>query len=210
MAVDTNFAIYQLHLQMWNLQQAEWASGLMTAKFWGVIAFIVIYYLMWWRLTDKSRISDLLLYGAFVAIMREIVNLVGVNSGSFLYAVNVIPGGAGTFIHDLTLSPLTHMLAQQFSPSWKRFLILAAIAAAFIHFLILPIMGYFGVFILMKGGNLIGFATSYGSAILSRAAFHLVKQVQFKAVEGYDSPLKNTLAQPAFKRLPDDDNEKNK
>jgi hypothetical protein len=61
----------------------------------------------------------------------------------------------------------------------------------------------------MRWNYLYAFVTSYVTATLSRAAFHLVVQVQNAAREEEPSPLTSTLMHPAFKPLDKqgDDNE---
>lgn len=205
--MEPTSVLYQLRIELWNLLYTNWKSDIMTIQFWGLVGFILFYYAMWWSLTDKRRLSDLLLFGSFVAVMRFIIDLLGVTSGSFYYSVGILPTGTGIFLQDITISPLTHMLAQQHSPSWRRFFVLGAVAAAVIHFIIMPAMTFVGIFHLVKWSHLYGFITSYGIAIASRGVFHFVKQVQNKATQGEDSPIQDTLMHPAFKPLQDNNKE---
>lgn len=179
---------------------------IMTFKYWGVFAFIIIYYLIWWKLTDKRRISDLLLFGSFFAVLRAIVDLAGVTSGLWLYKVRILPLPTSIFLYTLTIAPLTFMLAMQYSRSWKQFFVWGAVAAGFIHFIMIPIFTMIGIFQAMNWNRVYGFLVSYFGALFCRAAFHLVKQVQSKAVNGYDSPLQSTLMQPAYKQFDKEDN----
>lgn len=205
--MDHTFAIYQLQTEMWRLLYEDWKAGLMTAEYWGIVLFILLYYALWWKLTDKRRITELLLFGSLVAVMREIVDLAGVTSGLWLYKVRILPLASSVFLHNLTITPLTYMLALQYSPNWRQFFWWGAVAAGFIHFVLFPILSWAGIFQAMNWNYVYGFLVSYGVGILSRAAFHLVKQVQNKAVKGYDHPMKSTLIQPAFKPLRDEEPE---
>lgn len=205
--MDTEFAIYQARMHLRDLLLRKWTADITTIEYWGIVAFIALYYVVWWKLTDKRRISDLLLFGSFVAVMRVIVDLLGTTLGLWYYKVTILPVAASIFLHEITLSPLTHMLALQYSPNWKQFFTYSALAAAWIHMIMIPISEKVGIYQPMNWNVLFGFLTSYIAAILSRAAFHLVKQVQHKAVEGYDSPFMSTLAQPAFKPVQTDKKE---
>lgn len=98
------------------------------------------------------------------------------------------------------------MLAMQYSRSWKQFFVWGAVAAGFIHFIMIPIFTMIGIFQAMNWNRVYGFLVSYFGALFCRAAFHLVKQVQSKAVNGYDSPLQSTLMQPAYKQFDKEDN----
>lgn len=198
--------VYQLQIQLWDILLRDWKSEIITAKYFGVVAFIVIYYAIWWKLTDKRRISDLLLFGSFVAVMRLIIDISGVTAGLWFYEIRILPFAPSIFLHVLTITPLTWMLTLQYSPNWRQFFVWGAVAAAWVSFVLLPSFAYFGVYQMMNWNYIYSFLVSYGAGMLSRAAFHLVKQVQFKALEGYDSPLQSTLMQPAFKPT-DSDND---
>jgi len=85
------------------------------------------------------------------------------------------------------------MLALQYSPNWKQFFAWGAFAGAWISFVILPMSALLDIVQLMKWNHIYGFLVSYGGAIFARGAFYLIKQVQQKAVEDYDSPMQSTL-----------------
>jgi uncharacterized membrane protein len=170
-----------------------------------MIAFILAAYMIWYKLTDKKRLVDLLLFGSFIAVMRVIVDAIGEQAGLWYYQEHTIPTSPSLFIHVLTLTPLTFMLVQQYSSNWRQFFIWAAVGAGFLHFLTIPILGKLHYVQLMHWNNIYAFITTYTIATLSRAAFHLVIQVQEKAREGKHSPLQSTLMQPAFKPLDEDE-----
>lgn len=203
--MDHTYAIYQLQTQVWNLTLADWKSNLMSFKYWGVVAFILLYYRLWWKLTDKRHISDLLLFGSLLAVTRLIIDLLGVSSGLWLYTITILPTSSSVFLHVLTISPLTHMLAQQHSSNWKQFFIYGAIAASWICFVLLPIFSLLDIYRSIQWNYILNFLISYSSAIFARFVFHLIKQVQQKAIEGYENPLQAALMQPAFKPMRKDD-----
>lgn len=205
--MNTEFAIYQLRIELWNLLFSDWLSQVMTVKYWGIIAFILLYYAIWWKLTDKRRISDLILFGSLLSVARIIYDLAGVSMGLWFYKDRIEPLSPTVFLHDVTIIPLTLMLAQQYSPNWKQFFIWAGLASAYLTLIILPIFSALEMYQLMKWNFLYAFLAQYAIAIFIRGAFHLVKQVQYKAVAGYNSPFQNTLMQPAFKPIDEDTKE---
>lgn len=71
-----------------------------------LVAFILFYYAMWWKLTDKRRISDLLLFGSLLAVIRFIVDILGVTAGLWIYKVHILPTSQSVFLHALTITPL--------------------------------------------------------------------------------------------------------
>lgn len=197
--MDTDFLMYQITKDLWKVLLADWKSDVVTLKYWGVVTFIVIAYAIWYRLTDKRRLADLLLFGSLLAVMRMIIDEYAVTAGLWYYRVRILPLPPSIFLYNLTITPLTVMLAQQYSSNWKQFFMWSAVACAFIYFGILPIFVKINLVVFMHWNYFYGFTVMYIATILSRAAFHLIIQVQAKARAGKPSPLQSTLMQPAFK-----------
>jgi len=123
-----------------------------------------------------------------------------------MYKYHTLPTNPSLFMHVLTLTPLTYTLVQQYSPNWRQFFIWNAVGTGFVEVFI-KLLGTLGYVQPMHWNYVYGFIVMYIAATLSRAAFHLVIQVQEKARESKPSPLQSTLMQPAFKPL-DDKNKK--
>lgn len=202
--MDNSYAIYQLQIQMWDLLLMDWKANLITTKYWGVMAFIILYYAIWWKLTDKRRLSELLLVGSLFAVIGMITDLAGVTAGLWLYKVRILPLPTSIFLYNLTIAPLTFMLAVQYSKNWRQFFLCAATASGLVHFILLPFFSKIGVFQIINWNLIYGFSLGFAAEVFARAAFHFIKQVQYKAVQGYDSPFQSTLMHPAFKRFDDD------
>lgn len=196
------YLIYQKRIELWQLLLSDWLSGLTTVKYWAMVAGIIVAYMVWYKLTDKTRLADLLLYGSFLAVMRVMIDMAGVGAGLWYYSERVLPLSPALFVHVLTLTPLTYMLVQQYSPNWRQFFVLNAVGTGVAE-LILKLLSMLGYVQLMKWNYLYGFIVMYVAATLARGAFHLVIQVQEKAREGKPSPLQSTIMQPAFKPLDD-------
>jgi hypothetical protein len=205
--MDTYFLIYQKRQEVWQLLLSDWLTGITTVKYWAMIAFIIVAYMVWYKLTDKRRLADLLLYGSFLAVMRFTIELAGVTAGLWFYKEHTLPLSPSPFIHVLTITPLTFMLVQQYSPNWKQFFIWNAVATGVLEAVVFPLLSALGYLQLMHWNYLYGAIVMFVIATLARAAFHLVIQVQHKAREGNPSPLESTILQPAFKPLPNKENE---
>ncbi|MBC8014490.1 MAG: hypothetical protein H7X79_01950 [Sporomusaceae bacterium] len=199
--MDITFEIYQLRKQMWELLLASWKVDLTTLKYWGIVAVIAIAYIVWFRLTDKKRLVDLLFYGSLIAVMRGLIDLFGVTAGLWIYKVRIFPLSPSVLLQDWTIVPLIYMLVQQYSPNWRQFFIWNVVGTGFFAGVVLPILSALDILQLMRWNYLYAFITMYIMATFARVAFHLVVQVQNVAREGKHSPLESTLMQPAFKPL---------
>lgn len=199
--MDYDFMIYQKKIELWHLMLNEWKFDITTIKYWSLIAVILVSYIIWYRLTDKRHLSNLLLFGSFFAVMRVITDLAGVTAGLWYFKSNILPLSPSLFVHDITISPLTYMLVQQYSSNWKQFFMWNLVGAGFIYVIVLPLFSYFGILHLMHWNYLYGFITMYVTAILARGVFNLVIKVQEKAREGKSESLVSLMFQPALKPL---------
>lgn len=183
----------------------DWKADVGTPTYWGVIAVIVVAYTGWYRLTDKRRLADLLLFGSLLAVMRMITDVAGVSSGFWYYKVRILPMAPSIFLYNLTIIPLTFMLVQQYSSNWKQFFVWTGAACTFVCFGILQTLVRIDLLVLMHWNYVYAFIVMYIEAIVARGAFHLVIQVQEKACDGQTSPLQSTLIHPAFKPMQDEE-----
>ncbi|WP_371377741.1 CBO0543 family protein [Sporomusa aerivorans] len=199
--MDTDYLIYQLRVELWQLLLADWKADTLTVKYWAMVGVIAFAYTMWYRLTDKRRLVDLLLYGSLIAVMRELLDLFGVSAGLWIYKVRILPLSPSVLLMDWTIIPLIYMLVQQHSPNWRQFFAWSAVGTTIIAGVIFPVLSALDILQLMRWNYFYGFVSMFVVATLSRAAFHLVVQVQSAAREGKPAPLENTLLQPALKPL---------
>lgn len=199
--MDINYVLYQIRADLWNALLTQWQTNLTTPKYWGAVATIIIAYIVWYRLTDKTRLLNLLFYGSLITVMQSLVDLLGTAAGLWYYKVPVLPLTTSVLLRDWTLIPLTYMLVQQYSSNWRQFFIWNTAGTFFLSFIIAPIFAALDILQLMRWNYLYAFVASYVTATLSRVAFHLVVQVQNAALEEKSSPLATTLMHPAFKPL---------
>jgi len=67
--VTTADMIHQLRLELWNLTYTQWKTEtLFSIQWWSLIAPIVICYAIWWVIVYKPRLSQIILFGSFVAM----------------------------------------------------------------------------------------------------------------------------------------------
>ncbi len=203
--MDIDFLIYQKREELWQLLLTSWKQDLPSFRYLGIIAFIALYYYLWYRLTDKRRLVDLLFYGSLITVAWTLVDSFGVMAGLWLYKHRTLPLLHDVFLRDWTITPLTFMLVQQYSHSWRQFFVWNAVGAGFLAYVIIPSLHIAGFYHLIHYNYTYIFLSYYIVAALMRAAFHLTVQVQEKARENNPRPLENALIRPAFK--PRDDKE---
>ncbi len=130
----------QLSLQHW-LDEEVFSFGWFL-----MVAILIVAYVVWLKLLDKRRATELLLIGSLEAVAKSINSIVlGGLLGLAHYNVKLLPINPNVFISSITLSPIIIMLADQYCHSWKGFIVRMAIGNAALNFIIFPIYDYVGI-----------------------------------------------------------------
>jgi hypothetical protein len=97
-------------------------------------------------LLDKSRAKELLLIGSLTAVFCHInCSIIIENLGLVEYQIRLVPIQSGVFMSSVTLAPIIIMLVQQYTSSWKSYILWAGIGLAFLNFVIFPISMALGI-----------------------------------------------------------------
>ncbi|MBC9784064.1 hypothetical protein H1S01_05995 [Heliobacterium chlorum] len=190
--------IRDLRLQLWGIIYPQWRADLFSVRWWFIASIIAICYAIWWKYVDKHRLSNILLFGSFIAVSRIIMDDFGASVGGFVYTIRLIPLGHALFLNDLTVFPLAFMLVYQYCSTWKSFLVWSVIADAVLCFAFLPLLSSLEILQLYTWRYYYTFLIILGIAIVMRAIMLTV--LWFEEQDGTleRSELPSTiLAQPA-------------
>lgn len=206
--MDTIDIIHQLRVELWGYHLTEWRMNLFSPRWWGVVASIACAYAIWWKYVDKRRITQILLFGSFIAVFRTIMDDAGASAGLWVYSVKPLPLGHALFLNDLTIVPLGFMLVYQYCQSWKKFFFWTLAVEAGYSFVVLPILVQFDILRLYHWQYYYTFLIMLAVVPIMRAILLTVLAVEQKHELGYSGdPLTPTL-QPAMKPLDKENNDK--
>lgn len=131
--------VHQIRGQLWEITFNRYLTQeLFSWQWWGLIALLAVFYTVWWRLVDKRRLVEILLFGSFMAVTAAVVDIAGVTAARWQYNVRLFPILPAPFPFDYTVIPIMLMLAHQYGTTWGRYLGLAAVAGAIFYFVIIP------------------------------------------------------------------------
>jgi len=150
----------------------HWVSKELFSFGWFLeIIVLTIVYIIWLKLVDKSNLRNLLLLGALASVGFIIADLVLFNNlGLIEFKIGIFPMIAQIFIVTITIVPILFMLVQQYTSSWKGYLLWASIGAAIISFGLGPIYTTVGIIQLHNWNFFYQFLLMLTGGILSRAA----------------------------------------
>lgn len=157
----------------------DWVSNqLFSFNFFLIIIVNAIFYIIWFKLLDKSRISHLLLIGSSSAVFYLIGDMIVFGFlGLAEFKVSLTPLEPPVLILSVTIAPLIIMLVQQYKPSWGGYLLWTSIGMAFLAFVILPIYSVVGIFQLHNWNYFYQFLYFIISALIIKVIYNWVMSI---------------------------------
>ncbi|MDF2569721.1 MAG: hypothetical protein K0R55_1325 [Sporomusa sp.] len=124
----------QRHLH--ELQYEHWLHyELFTHQWWALVGVLIIPWIIWWRLVDKTRTAIILAYGIYIMFVVTAMDAIGSALQLWIYPIKLLPIIPDTVGIDWGLLTVAHMLIYQYNPQWRSFIVAETIFAAFLAFL---------------------------------------------------------------------------
>lgn len=151
----------------------NWTSNEVFSFEWFLMAgILIVAYIVWLKLVDKSRVTELLLLGSLETVAKIILAiLIGNLLGLYDYKIRLLPMPSNVFATSATISPIILMLVQQYTTSWKGFIIWTTIGNAFLNFVIFPIYTLVGIIEFYNWNVFYHFLVLETVALIVRAVF---------------------------------------
>lgn len=191
---------------LWSMIYSRWISEELFSSGWFIIAgSMAIIYIVLILFIDRGRLRELFFYGALLSVTFNFIEMNATNIGLVAYKVKLLPFVSTPFPFTYTMHPIIHMLAYQYAPDWRSFIILNTIVTAFFAFVVLPFYVWAGIFWLGHWSYIYSFILAAASSFLARAFILWLANIEQKyATEKNRSSLSPNL-QPAMKPLDDDE-----
>lgn len=196
--------------ELWSQLYAHWVnSELFSFPWWFSVLFLIASYIIWWKLLDKSRLVELLLFGSLLAVMSAIVDTIADNLLLWQYIVKIFPFTPAFFPFHLTLAPIILMIVYQYTDNWYKYLISTVFAGVVYCFVIAPLFVAIGEVQLLNWNHGYTFITFIARAMIARWILILCKQIQcsYEGQSEYSHRF-TPIFQPTAKPLPDTKSDK--
>jgi len=133
-----------------DLSYEHWLRyELFTFDWWFLLIISIIPFIIWWRLLDKNRMNEIILFGLFVGLISVIIEYIGEYIALWWgYKIKLFPGVTLFFPFDLTILPVSYMLVYQYFPKWRSFFI-GMIGLSFgAAFIFEPLLDWMDIYVL--------------------------------------------------------------
>lgn len=112
---------------------------LFTWRWWLLLGLSILPPVMWWKILDKTRKPEILLYGFFIGVLATFLDVLGWNLNLWSYPHKLLPICTPLLPADLILLPIFYMLIYQRFFSWGSFFWANVALASILAFIMEPL-----------------------------------------------------------------------
>jgi hypothetical protein len=166
-----------------KLMQDKWLSqDLFSIRWWGLVSFLVFSYVLCFKLLDKKRFVELLLFGSLMSVFSVVADVFLTSLNLFIYKTSIFPIKPSIFIYDITAMPLYYMVLYQHATDWKKYSIVATLASLFMGYVFTPLLVKLGYLQFIRWSNTKAFLTIIVIGFLTKAVISLILHTQKKSL----------------------------
>lgn len=148
---------------------------------------MVLTYFIVFKLIDKRRFTEILLFGSLVAVTVGVVDTIASSFVLWSFTVRFFPIEPSVFLYDLTLAPLYYMLVYQYTSSWKQYFIWNTVAAGLMSFVFLPVLTFFKIYQIHNWSYFNNFLVLFVIGAIARFTTILVISMEHRRRENYEA-----------------------
>ena len=156
-------------------------NNVFTFQWWLLGIFLIAPWFLWWKLVDKQRLAEILLYGLMVLISASYLDEIGSELTLWVYPYKFLPVFKQLTTANFTMLPIIYMLIYQYFERWKSFLtasILMAIAFLFLG----EALRWLGIYRIYHWNHIYSFSIYITMALFLRWLTKTIVSIQQKEV----------------------------
>ncbi|SFA87143.1 MULTISPECIES: CBO0543 family protein [unclassified Bacillus (in: firmicutes)] len=158
-----------------DLAYQHWISDeFLTWKWWFLLAFSILPWVLWVLFRDKKRTYEILSYGLLWASIAALCDIIGSNLILWSYPDKLFPMAPPLIPADLAVIPVSFMFVYQYTKHWKSYIICSLLVSAIFSFLIETIFIKWDMFAVHYWHHMFSFI---GFSILSGIIYWTIKKL---------------------------------
>lgn len=168
----------------WELTEArfdEWCKDeVFRFRWWLLLAIFILSALVWWKLVDKSRLSEIIMFTGITCIIVLALDELGEELTLWDYPVEIFPLFPPIYSIDLATLPMVYSLIYQYFRKWKSFTIASLIFSALCCFVLEPLFVLTGIYQMITWKSYYGLPLYFAIALFAKAAVTWMFSVEKK------------------------------
>jgi hypothetical protein len=119
-----SFEYVQQVLHYWAVVKLQyWMDHVFLSwQWWLLVALLILPWIVWWKVIDKSRLLELFLVAFFVFLIAFIFDEMGTEIGLWEYRYRTTPFMHVFIPYNFTVLPVTYSLMYQRFSTWKSYI----------------------------------------------------------------------------------------
>ncbi|MDR6553111.1 CBO0543 family protein [Paenibacillus qinlingensis] len=171
--------IVYVHKELTDHWQQYWLHyDLFTLQWWLLLALLIIPWVVWWRLADKKRLTDIILFGVAMSFLIFLLDHIGYELNLWVYPHKLFPTIPESSSFDLGILPVLHMLLFQYFTGWRSYVIANILMATVFAFLCEPISVWIGLYKILHWKYMYSFPLYILKAVMMKGMFEIIKKRQ--------------------------------
>ncbi|EGO63115.1 CBO0543 family protein [Acetonema longum] len=151
-------AAVELQKLLTNMRIEQWLQDdVFHFRWWLLLGQFAFSAFLWFKLVDKSRFPEMVLYMGFITIITLVLDELGEELSLWDYPVDLVPIFPPLTAVDLASLPIIYTLIYQYFGTWKSFFWATLIMATIFCFIFEPILVWGGVYQTLKWKYYYGF-----------------------------------------------------
>ncbi len=161
----------QLQIQHWLHYE------LFTPQFWLLISMLILPWFLWWKLVDKKRFLEIIIYGLLVSTLVILLDEVGCQLNQWEYAYDIEPLFPRMTPMNYTILPIIYMLLYQYFSQWRSFIIANVVVSAIFSFIGEPLLVMSGIYVTLEWQHAYSFPIYTLIAVLLKLIVNCIMKV---------------------------------
>jgi hypothetical protein len=172
--------VMRLRLELKEANFNYWIhENLFSWTWWTMLAIVFLVIILWWKIVDKNRIMEILLFGTFTSLIAIFLDVAGVSFVLWGYPTMIFPLVPPLVFVDIVLLPILYMVVYQYFLNWKSYIIGSILASAFAAFILEPISEYFKIYQLSNWKFVYSFPIYIFIALFIKWILNKVKAISY-------------------------------
>ncbi len=139
--------IMQVQKMLSQMRYLQWINeSLFTYQWWILLITLILPWVIWWLIVDKTRIFQILSLGLMISILAAVLDGIGTELGFWDYPNKLLPILPRLYDVDFGILPVIYMLIYQYYPKWKPFIFTMIIVAFLMAFAAEPLLIWLNIY----------------------------------------------------------------
>jgi hypothetical protein len=166
--------IEQVHKNLSELRQEYWLQyDLFSYQWWLLLAVFIISWVVWWKLVDKQRLKEIILFGVSMSYLIYVLDHVGYELNLWIYPHKLIRILPEATTLDWGILSISHMLVYQYFRRWRSYLIANTLMAIVFAFIFEPISVWIGIYKMLNWRYIYSFPIYILKAVIIKWLFEI-------------------------------------